>query len=125
MKKAVFVLIFFITTHIVTAQKFVVTQAGIRSDVNPEESAIVLEIDSLSASTLYKNAHAFIQERFKNPDKVIKAETENEYLRYEVYIPAFIQWHETKKRQYPMYANYTIELKFKDGRMRYEVSNLV
>lgn len=42
---------------------------------------IVIEIDSMNASELYNKALNWVQETYKNPDEVLKANIENEKIR--------------------------------------------
>ncbi len=42
---------------------------------------IVVEVDSLSASEIYNKAQNWVQETYKNPDKVLKANIANEKIR--------------------------------------------
>lgn len=42
---------------------------------------IIVTTDSLKATDLYKKALNWVQDTYKNPDKVLKAKIENEKLR--------------------------------------------
>lgn len=97
---------------------FIVTPKGIRNGVDTSIPYIVLSIDSTSGY-LYTTAVKYIQETFKNPDHVIKARVENEYLRYGVYEKNIFQF-QIKKQTFPINASYSVELKFKDGKLRIE-----
>jgi len=94
---------------------FVVTPKGIRNGTDTSRSYIILPIDS-SATYLYSTSVKYIQETFKNPDQVIKARIENEYLRYEAYEKNIMQF-QIKKQTYPINASYTVEMRFKDGKL--------
>lgn len=101
---------------------FVVTAIGLRSAADSTRTYVIIPIDS-PAGFLYSRSLKYLAETFKNPDLITKARTENEYLRYEVYAPAIIQFS-IKKQKFPINAEYTVELKFKPGAVRVEFSGI-
>jgi hypothetical protein len=81
--------------------------------------AIVVATDSLKASDMYKKSLNWVQETYKNPDKVIKAKIENEKIR----IDGFANnawWYKALgiKNSYDM--EYSLEISFKDGKYKFE-----
>lgn len=80
---------------------------------------IVVEVDSLTASEIYKKALNWVQETYKNPDEVLKANITDEKIRVDGFAkPAFI-WTTLGIKQY-MNMDYTVEISFKDGKYRFE-----
>lgn len=80
---------------------------------------IVVEVDSLSASDIYKKALNWVQETYKNPDEVLKTNIANKKIR----VIGFAKdgwWYKNflGKQFYNM--KYTVEISFKDGRYRFE-----
>lgn len=80
---------------------------------------IVIETDSIKASELYKRALNWVQETYKNPEKVLKAKIENEKIR----IDGFAEnawWYKSlgMKQNYNM--EYSVEISFKDGKYRFK-----
>ncbi len=80
---------------------------------------IVVNVDSLTAKNIYKNALNWVQETYKNPDEVLKANIENEKIRINGY-SRDAWWY--KSIGIILYYNidYTIEISFKDGKYRFE-----
>lgn len=115
-----FFIVFFIpgVASIAQDEYFIVTPKGIRNGKDTSRSFITISIDS-SANYLYLSSVNYIQETFKNPDYVIKARIENEYLRYGVHEKNMLQF-QIKKQTFPINASYSVELKFKDGKLRVE-----
>ena len=80
---------------------------------------IIVKADSLTASEIYKNALKWVQESYKNPDKVLKANIENKKIRIEGFA-SDAWWYKSLgiKQSYNM--EYTIKISFKDDRYRFE-----
>lgn len=115
------ILIFFVFGSF--AQKFEVTPNGLKDASNLDNSHVVIEADGVSASELYNNAYRFIQENYKNPKEVIKGNVKGEYLKFDTYAPSFIVYNNSGAK-IPINATYTTELRFKDGKVRYEIVSL-
>lgn len=80
---------------------------------------IVVIIDSVNGSELYIKALNWVQETYKNPDKVLKANIENEKIRIDGFaIDAW--WYKLLGMRNTYNMDYTIEISFKDGRYRFE-----
>ncbi|WP_291122588.1 DUF4468 domain-containing protein, partial [Flavobacterium sp. UBA6046] len=80
---------------------------------------IIVNTDSLKATDLYEKALNWVQETYKNPEKVLKAKIENEKIR----IDAFAEnawWYKSlgMKQNYNM--AYSVEISFKDGKYKFE-----
>jgi len=80
---------------------------------------IVVSVDSVESSELYKKTLNWILETYKSPDLVIKAKIENEKIRIE----AFKQnaWYaKSLGMKYYLDMDYTLEISFKDGKYRFK-----
>jgi hypothetical protein len=101
-------------------QKLNVTPNGLR-DVNDIEKAfVVINADGKTAKQLYDNALKYINKNYKSPDDVIKGKTDGEYLKFITHVPNFLIVLNTGAKVL-IDADYTVELSFKDGKVKYEV----
>lgn len=105
------------------AQEFEVTPDGMRDKANLENDYLVIEAPDKSAQELYQNALKYIHQTYKNPKEVIKGQTENEYLRFETYAPQFLMVKNSGAKLM-VSATYTTEVRFKDGKVKYEFPEL-
>ena len=80
---------------------------------------IVVEVDSLTASDIYKKALNWVQETYKNPDKVLKANITDEKIRVDGFANNAWWWKSLGIKQ-TMDMAYTVEVSFKDGKYRFE-----
>ena len=86
-----------------------------RNGVEP----IVVQVDSLTASETYKKALNWVQETYKNPDKVLKANITDEKIRIDGFATD-AWWYKSLGIRNSYNMEYTIEISFKDGRYRFE-----
>jgi len=107
----------------VFGQKYTVTQNGLRDENDVEKTFLVLEIDGLSAKQLYDNAIKYVNEKYKNPEEVIKGKTDGEYLKFDTYVSDFLLYNNSGAK-IPIQATYTTELRFKDGKVKYEIISI-
>ena len=121
--KNIILLFTFLSSFQLIAQQYVVTPSGLRDAKNSEKEYVVIEVEGLSAKQLYDNSIKYINENYKNPEEVLKAKTDGEYLKFDTYDPNFIIYNNSSF-EVPIKANYTTELRFKEGRVRYEIKNL-
>jgi hypothetical protein len=92
-----------------TSATFDLTKDGVKS--------IILELDSMDAKVLYKKALKWVQESYKNPSEVLKANLENEKVRIEGYSSNAWYYKSLGVRQdYDM--EYSFEIEFKDKKIR-------
>lgn len=84
---------------------------------------MVIETPDKTATELYHNALKYVNQNYKNPNEVIKGKTENEYLRFETYVPQFTKVNNNGAKLY-VSMRYTTELRFREGRVRFEITNL-
>ena len=119
-----FLLILFISLSLTGfAQKFTVTPNGLRDSSDNEKSYLVLEVDDMSAKQLYDNAMRYIKQQYVDPQEVLKGEIEGEYIKFSTYVEKLLYYNNSGVK-IPIEANYITELKFKDGKVRYEIVSL-
>lgn len=104
-------------------QKYVVTPKGLRNSTDTAKSFVTIEIIGMDAFQLYDSAIKYFSENYKNPNEAIKARTIGEYLKIETIVPDFIKYYDAGV-YVPIEAKYTTELRFKDGKVRYEITSL-
>ena len=81
---------------------------------------VVSKVDGKSQSDLYKKALDWISVTYKNPNVVIKAKIENEYIRFEGSNSSMICVKSLGMMQCDL-ATYQIEVSFKDGKYKFDV----
>jgi hypothetical protein len=80
---------------------------------------IVVVVDKLNSSDLYKKALNWVQETYKNPENVIKAKIENEKIRINGFKEnAWYFYYLGSKWQHGM--EYSVEISFKDGKYKFD-----
>ncbi|SFT72959.1 protein of unknown function [Chryseobacterium formosense] len=123
-KKILFFLLL-VVSFLVSAQKMVLLPTGLMDAENVEvrKNYIVLNIANKTSKQLYDESIKFINKNYKNPDEVIKGKTEGEYLKFVTYAPHFINV-KNGLAKVPFNVEYTTELSFKDGRVKYEIIDL-
>lgn len=114
---------FLFLTCIGFAQEFEITPNGLKDKSNIENEFLVIQASDKKINELYKNAIKYVNEKYKNPEKVIKGKTENEYLRFETYVGQLTKVNNSGVKL-DISATYTTELRFKDGKVRYEIIEL-
>jgi len=123
MKKYLTLLTFLFLSLSGFSQEFEVTPNGLKDKSNIENAYLVIEIPNKTTSELYRNAIKYINENYKNPEEVIKGKTENEYLRFETYVPQFTKVNNSGAKL-DVSMKYTTELRFKEGKVRIEITTL-
>jgi len=112
MRKVILINLLLIATITVDGQvtpNFDLTKNGV--------SPIILNIDSLDAKSIYLRAMNWIQETYKDPQKVLKANIQNEKVRVETY-KSNAWYYMSLGRRYDYDMDYTFEIEFKDGKVR-------
>ena len=112
MKHIILALILGLFSFKTFAQDIELTPEGFKS--------VVLNIEGKTAQEIYKKSLNFVQEYYKNPDKVLKANIENEKIRIEGYGEYVFYLKILGKRYYSTW--YTIEIEFKDNKARFTFS---
>ena len=127
MKNIIFLFVFLSSLQLI-AQQYVVTPSGLRNAKNLEKEYVVIEVEGVSAKQLYENSIKYIIENYKNPEKALKAATEGEFLKFHTNKSSFESLnfiiHTDSSGEVPIWPNYTTELRFKEGRVRYEIKKL-
>ena len=93
-----------------TIPKFVLTTEGI--------APIVLQLEGMKAADIYKKTLNYVQETYKNPSEVLKADIINEMVRINGYKRN--AWSQ-KLPMTPLFyydMEYTLEIEFKDNKTR-------
>lgn len=112
-KKNFFLILLLFSCFITYSQdKFAYNQEGL----NPKY--VVVEIDSIKKSELFKKSINWIKETYKNPDEVIKTTIDNEKVRFEGFKDNLICVN-SLGMLYCYYAIYTIEIQFKDNKYKF------
>lgn len=83
---------------------------------------IVQQTPGKSSADLYKRTLDWAQYYFKSQPKVVKAKIENEYIRIEAYQMGLISFNVLLKS--PCDTYYQLEIWFKDGRYKMDVTEL-
>ena len=104
-------------------QELTVTPDGIRDISNTEKTYVVINTPEKTAEQNYNNAKAYINKTYKNPMEVIKGEVKSEYMRFETYVTDFLIIKNSGAKV-DINLKYTIELNFKEGKVKYEITSL-
>lgn len=81
---------------------------------------VVSSVDGKSKSVLYSKTLDWISVTYKNPNVVIKAKIENEYIRFEGSTKNMLCMKILGTKDCNL-ANYQIEVSFKDGKYKFDV----
>ena len=80
---------------------------------------LVIQVPNKTASELYQQTINWINTYYKNPEKVIKAKIENDYIRIEGFAPSLIVYNVLGKTRYD--GLYQIEISFQDGKYKFDI----
>lgn len=122
MKKLI-LFIFILTSSLSYGQKFVLTPNGLRDSTDIEKTYVVINAEGKTAKQLFDNAIKYINKTYKSPEDVIKGKIDGEYFNFITHEPQIFLF-KFLGRNMPYSANYTTELNFKDGKVKYEIINL-
>ena len=122
MKQFTIILAFITTSLFSFGQKYVVTPTGLKDEANIEKSFVVITAEGKSAKQLFDNAVKYVNVTYKNPNVVIKGKIDGEYLSFITHSEFYVENGFAKA---PFDMNYLTELTFKDGKVKYEISELV
>tara|TARA_B100000586_G_C19908683_1_gene342187 strand:+ start:37 stop:594 length:558 start_codon:yes stop_codon:yes gene_type:complete len=120
--KKLLILLFFISFNSF-GQKFVATMNGLRDADNVDNNYLVLEMDGLNATELYKQSIKYINDNYNNPEEVIKGSSEGEFLKFDTYVDNLLTYKNSGVK-IQITGLYTTELRYKDGRIKYEIISL-
>ena len=82
---------------------------------------IVVNIESKSATEIYKKVIEWIKVTYKNPDKVILSTIENEYVRFEGSSSAVYPVNVPLMGKSYQDTKYQIEISIKDGKYKFDL----
>ena len=105
------------------SQKLEVTPNGLRDQNNLDNSFVVILDSAKKSNELYQNAINYIKINYKNPNEVVKTTIENSYLKFETFSSSFITYNNSGAK-IPINTKFTTELKFQDGKIRFEIIEL-
>lgn len=122
MKKIILVA-FIISCSILNAQKLLVTPEGLKDSLNIDKNYVIINVEGKTAKELYENVINYINVTYKNPKEVLKGNIENEFVSFETFVANFPL---TKNGYAKMNigTNYLTTLSFKDGKIKYEISDI-
>lgn len=83
---------------------------------------VVTQCEGKTQAELYKKALDWVSVTYKNPEKVIKAKIENEFIRIEGSSNEIVCMNMMGKKFNP--ATYVIEISFKEGKYKFDVIEL-
>ncbi len=84
---------------------------------------LVIEADTISANELFNRAIKYVEMNYRDPEEVYKGKVEGEYLKIETFKPNLTVVNNAGFKL-DIDARYFIEMRFKDGRVRYEITSL-
>lgn len=105
------------------AQSLTVTPGGLRDSQDTTKSFIIFEVPDVPKEELYKRALKYANEFYKHGRDAIRGDNEGEYLRIGTFAEDFMKYNNTMIL-FPVVAEYNVEMRFKDGRVRYEIKDL-
>lgn len=117
--KKIITLFAIITSFIASAQYYKVTPSGLR-DNSEQKDFLVLEFPAKSKADLYNASLKYVHQTFKNPEHVIKSNLKDESLRFVSYKPNGMKVNNSGAK-IQVDIKYTIQLEFKDGKIKYEI----
>lgn len=121
MKKIILLLVLILISFSAMAQSFTLSPNGLMDKEHPENGYVIIEIEGLDAQTLYNKTLQYIKETMKNPGFSLKASTTSEYIRYSISRHNFVKYMYSGIYAMWFTANYDIELRFKDGKIKYQI----
>lgn len=83
---------------------------------------VVIPFEGKTQAEIYKKTLQWIEFNYSNPKEVLKASIENEYIRFQG-VKDGIFSIQIKKQTFSYPIRYTIEVSFKDGKAKFDVTN--
>lgn len=121
--KKLFLFALFVFSTLAYGQKLVVTPLGLRDADDVKKTYVVVSAEGKTAKQLYDNAEKYVNKSYHSPEDVIKGKIEGEYLRFITHISDFLEVNNSGV-MIPTDADYAVELNFKDGKAKIEISSL-
>lgn len=83
---------------------------------------VVIPFEGKTTAELYKKALQWFEVYYKNPSEVLKGKIENEYLRFQGAKKGLVTMNALGRHPYD--GKYTVEISFKDGKVKFDLINL-
>ena len=110
------------------AQKFEINDVQVDSGANSVQGTFkiikpVLIFDVKGTPTeLYTKTLNWVEETYTNPDKVLKGKVEGKYIRLNGFVSSLLKLTALGSATY-YDVRYTVEIKFKEDKIKYEITN--
>ena len=121
MKKLTLILITLLVSLSTFGQKYVVGPLGLKDELNPEKTFLVVNVEGKTAKQLYDNSIKYVNVVYKNPSMVIKGNIDGEFLSFVTQSDFYV---ENGMSEVPFSMTYRTDLTFKDGKVKYEITEL-
>ena len=121
--KISFVVLAFFISFTAFGQVFVVTPNGLRATGDTVNSYLMIQAGNRTAKQLYDSAISFIYANYSDPKQAIREDIDSTSLKFDTYVPNFLVYNNSGAL-IDIEAYYTTDLRFFDGRFRYEIINL-
>lgn len=118
-----YILFILITSGTCFSQTFEINIQGLRDKDNLEKDYLVINLPNKTAKEFYTNAYKYIQINYKNPDLVIKGNVKDDFISFETYEAKAVEV-KIRKWTFRVDIRYTTNLSFKDGRFKYQITDL-
>lgn len=105
------------------AQQFELTPDGLKDANDNSKDFIVLPYEGKTASELYNICKLYVNKTMTDPKSSIIADVDKEYLRYKIFTPEIFSFSKMLTKL-QVEAFYQVEMRFRDGRIRYSIENL-
>jgi len=105
------------------AQRFTVTPQGLKDSKDTSNTYLMIQSPNAGAKQLYDEALKYINENIPDPQKAITEQIDSTSIRFDVYVPELLIYNNSGAK-IGIEAFYTTDLRFFDGRFRYEIINL-
>lgn len=112
MKKLFYAVFLFTSLGFSQSKEFTFNKDGITD-------YLVVEVPGKTAAELYQQTINWIKMSYKNPDSVIKATIENDYVRFMGSSTRLLCFNNLGKNCYD--SNYQIEVSFQDGKYKFDL----
>ena len=83
---------------------------------------VITECPGKTQYELYKKSIDWLAVTFKNPKEVLKAQIENDYIRFEGSSPVLVTITNLMTFNYP--TTYQVEVSFKEGKYKFDVTEI-
>lgn len=123
MKTNLITVLAFVSINILNAQKLVLTPNGLADSSDNSNKHIIIDVPNLTTSELYTNSVNYIQRTYKSPQDVIKGQVENSFMSFVTHTDKIATYSIPLNGNENIQADFMIDLKFKDGKVRFEVVN--